>query len=271
MSELPIGHYWRRRPLEGLPDFEESYWGTVRDPDGTIRVRSEERSRVLEDVSAELSFVNSLPGGRLLDVGCGRGFFLSALGPQWERYGVEVSKIGAESARSFASVHLGELKDAAFPTGYFDAVMCYHVIEHVADPEPFFTEIRRVLRPGGDLVLCTPDFDSGCARRFGERYRMLHDRTHTTLFTLDSLRRFVRDHGFSIEHVDFPFFQTRWFTEENLKRLFDTSLVSPPFYGNLMSFYCRRLPDTSTRLAEIATAASVASESDASGIAAAAE
>ena len=271
MNELPIGTYWKRRPLEGQPEFEENYWGTVRDPDGVIRVRSEERERVLEDVSAELSFFNSLPGGRLLDVGCGRGFFLSALGPQWERHGVEVSSVGAESARAFAKVHLGELKDAAYPDAYFDAVMCHHVIEHVPDPQAFFTEIRRVLRPGGDLVLATPDFDSGCARRFGERYRLLHDRTHTSLFTLDSLRRFVRDHGFAIERVDFPFFQTRWFTEENLKRLFDTSLISPPFYGNFMSFYCRRLPDAAVRVAEIAAAVSLVGEADHHGIAAAAE
>lgn len=56
-----------------------------------------------------------------------------------------------------------------------------------------------------------------------------------------------------------------------MKRLFDTSLISPPFYGNFMSFYCRRLPDASVRVAEIAAAVSLASEAGHTSIATAAE
>jgi hypothetical protein len=93
----------------------------------------------------------------------------------------------------------------------------------------------------GLFILATPNFDSGCARRFGERYRLLHDKTHITLFSDDSMRRFLRDHGFRIERSDYPYFETPYFTEENLRRLMDTEQVSPPFYGNFMTFYCRKM------------------------------
>ena len=60
----------------------------------------------------------------------------------------------------------------------------------------------------------------------------------------DSMHRFLRDHGFVIDRVEYPFFETRHFTLENLARLFDTSKISPPFYGNFMTFYCHKPVDT---------------------------
>ena len=93
------------------------------------------------------------------------------------------------------------------------------------------------------LILGTPDFDSGAARRWGARYRLVHDPTHISLFTNDSMHRFLRDHGFDIEYVDYPYFETRYFTSENLARQLDaTSEVSPPFYGSFMTFYSRKRP-----------------------------
>ena len=97
----------------------------------------------------------------------------------------------------------------------------------------------KILKKGGIILLGTPDFDSGCARLFGNNYRLLNDPTHISLFSNDSMHRFLRDHGFTIDYVEYPFFNTRHFTEDNLKALFNTSKVSPPFYGNFMTFYCQ--------------------------------
>jgi SAM-dependent methyltransferase len=232
--------YFTRRTPKRAPDYETAYWGTVVDPDGNVRDRLMERQKHLDDVREELDYLNQLPPGRILDVGCGLGYLLSGLGPGWERHGVEVSRFAADHARQYGTIHVGELADASYPDAYFDAVVMHHVIEHVANPDAVILEARRVLRPGGVLVLGTPDFDSGCARRFGENYRLLHDDTHISLFTNDSMHRFLRDHGFEIDRVGYPFFETRYFTAENLLRLFDTTKVSPPFYGNFMTFYCRR-------------------------------
>jgi SAM-dependent methyltransferase len=118
-------------------------------------------------------------------------------------------------------------------------VMCYHVIEHVADPIEFIGDIRRVLRPGGWLILGTPDFASPCAKRFGDNYRMLHDPTHCSLFTLESMHRLLRDRGFTIQDVCFPF-PERYATAETFARWNDTGSVSPPWPGNWMTFYCQR-------------------------------
>ena len=218
--------------------YEDQYWGEVVDPDGVRRTRRTEREVYLSDVRAEVGHIAELTPGRILDVGCGLGWLLSAVDPRWQRHGLEVSRTAADHASKFATLHVGPLVSAPYDDDFFDVVVMHHVIEHLDDPEGDMAVVRRVLRPGGTLIIGTVDFDSGCARRFGTRYRLLHDETHVSLFSNDSMHRFLRDLGFAIQSVDYPYFHTRHFTRENLERLFDTERVSPPFYGNVMTFYC---------------------------------
>lgn len=234
------GAYYASIPARKT-SYEEDYWGEIVDPDGKRRDRSAEREMHLADISTELAFIDSLPGGRVLDIGCGLGWLLSALGGKWEKHGIELSAYAAERAGQYAEVFTGPLLDFAFEADSFDLVVMHHVIEHMEDPVANIKMVREFLKPGGKIVLGTPDFDCGCARRFGLNYRLLNDPTHVSLFSSDSLHRFFRDHGFAIDKVDCPYFETRHFTLENLQRLFDTDHVSPPFYGNFMTFYCERL------------------------------
>lgn len=236
--------YFTRRESTVALDYEAAYWGTVTDPDGNVRDRSKERDQFVGDVTEELAWIHSQrhphSSGRILDVGCGLGFLLSAIEGDWDRHGVEVSKYAAAQAAPWGRIHQGELRSAGYPAGHFDVVVMHHVIEHMADPIAEMREVMRVLKPGGALLLGTPDFDSGCARRFGHNYRLLHDATHISLFSNESMHRFLRDMGLVIDRVSYPFFETRHFTKENLLRLLDTDAVSPPFYGNFMTFYCRK-------------------------------
>lgn len=242
--------YFVRRNMPADASYEESYWGVITDPDGKVRDRREERERYVQDIATELAFINALPAGRMLDVGCGLGFLLSGVADEWERHGVEVSAFAAGHAARYGQIHQGLLEEAGYPDRHFDLVVIYHVIEHVADPLALLKEIRRILKPCGWLILGTPDFDSGAARRYGANYRLLHDVTHISLFSNESMHRFLRDHGFRIEQVDYPYFATRYFNRDSLLALLDTSKVSPPFYGNFMTFYCQReaLPELKERV-----------------------
>jgi CMP-N,N'-diacetyllegionaminic acid synthase len=239
LTAAPHAYFTRREPT-GSPDYEGAYWGTITDPDGKTRDRTAECQQHLDDLASELAFIRSLRPGRFLDIGCGLGFLLSGIPEGWEKHGVEVSGFAAERARSHGTIHHGDLASAHYPSGHFDLVVMHHVIEHVDDPSQLMREALRVLKPGGKLVLGTPDFDGAMARRFGENYRLLHDPTHVSLFSNESMHRFLRDHGLVIDHADYPFFETRHFTTENLQRLFDTSQKSPAFYGSFMTFYCTK-------------------------------
>ncbi len=134
-------------------------------------------------------------------------------------------------------IHNGTLDDYR-GTADFDVVVMNHVIEHIPEPIAALKRIHKLLKPGGALILGTPDFDSGAARRYGSRFRLLHDPTHVSLFSLDSMHRCLRDHGFKVKRVEYPFFDTPWFTKEALLRMLDDSTISPPFYGSAMTFLC---------------------------------
>lgn len=234
------GHYFVAVPAGASAGDADTYWTQATDPDGKVRDRFAERDIYLADMAGELAFIAGLTPGRVLDIGCGPGWLLSAIDPAWQRFGVEPSAPAARLAAEHAAITTGTLDDTDYGDGAFDLIVMYHVIEHMADPVDALQRVMSLLKPGGRLLLGTPDFDSGCARLFGAQYRLLHDPTHISLFSNDSMHRLLRDTGLHIDTVDFPYFETRWFTEENLQRLFDTTTVSPPFYGNFMTFYCSR-------------------------------
>ena len=97
--------------------------------------------------------------GRVLDVGCAAGFFLEAARQAgWEVAGVEHSPFSSEEARQHGlDVFTGTLKDAAYPDGHFDAVTFFGVIGHVNDPSGNVREACRALKPGGMILLHTPN------------------------------------------------------------------------------------------------------------------
>jgi SAM-dependent methyltransferase len=239
-KKLNYETYYNHREIDRNHGFEEEYWKETKDPDGLTRFIGDEREHKRELASKELEFINTLTPGSILDVGCGTGAIIEGVDNKWKKYGLEVSKYAADEAKKYCDMYVGELKEAKYKDNSFDVVILFHVIEHLEDPLDVLIEIHRILKVGGWLIIGTPNFDGACARRFGSNFRMLHDPTHTSLFSDESLQRMISDHGFVVDRTEFEYFDTKYFTESNLKRLFTTELISPPFYGNIMTKYCQK-------------------------------
>jgi len=236
-GDYPWEKYYWRRPRVVAFQFESDYWGKATDPDGKERKLLEERDRKVEDQKEEISFINSLKPGKILDVGCGPGFTLSGIDDRWQKHGTEISRKAASYAKKNGTIFLGELPAAGYRSDFFDVVLMEHVLRYVEEPIAYIREVKRILRGGGSFIVVEVDYDSGCARRFKGKYRMLHDEGSINLFTSFSLVKLLEDMNFTILKVEYPFFETRWFTKENLLRLFDTGKTSPPFWGNFVSVY----------------------------------
>lgn len=231
---------------------EELYSESNRvDPDGVLRyMESEiERNRRIANLnylSKNITEILNVNKFNLLDLGCGYSpasclegvdNYLGVdvvLSKYYDSYGVNSHKIKREESNIENYIENNNID-------FYNVILLYHVIEHLENP--FFT-IKTVydkMEKGSLLIIGTPDFDSPIARRYGNKFRFLHDQTHISLFSLDSLKRMVRDIGFSIRHSEFPYFETEYFTQDNLlKVLKDKNEIdnSPPFYGSKMTIFC---------------------------------
>jgi ubiquinone/menaquinone biosynthesis C-methylase UbiE len=141
-------------------------------------------------------FVSSLgPVGAALDLGCGDGRLTAEL-EAGELTAADVSAVALSRARRrVARARLVELEPDAplpLPDNAFDLVLCAETIEHVRDVQLFLSEVRRVLRPGGELALTTP-----ASRRIIRPEDPLSP--HLRRFTRSALARVLtRELGFEI-------------------------------------------------------------------------
>ena len=103
---------------------------------------------------------------RVLDVGCGRGVILGPLADRgFQVHGVEVSAEASRGVDPRAEIRIvSQLADAGYPDAFFDEVVIWHVLEHVADPKAMIEEARRILKPRGRLIVAVPNFSSAQAR-----------------------------------------------------------------------------------------------------------
>jgi 2-polyprenyl-3-methyl-5-hydroxy-6-metoxy-1,4-benzoquinol methylase len=154
---------------------------------------------MLEETRGKVNYLKNT-GGNILDVGCGSGKFLDlmkSLG--WKTTGVDFDEKAVLSAKlKGLDVHLGSLEEQHFPDNYFDTVTLSHVIEHVYDPPALLKECARILKSGGTIVICTPNFKSFGSRFFKYHWRGLEPPRHLHLFTPDSLRGLVEISGLEV-------------------------------------------------------------------------
>lgn len=227
-----------------ITQYEENFWESTIDPDGTVRHLLKERADKIKNwYGGDINYVNSLNPGKILDIGCGPGFFLSAINSHWEKYGVEISEFVSGYARQHfpdINVFTGEFSQAKYESNFFDVVYFYHVIEHVENPHEILKEIHRLLKTNGMLITGTPNIGSFCAKRFKGNYRLLGT-PHIVLWSRATLITLLEQNGFEPFKVRFPFFGTKYFTLSNLWRLINTKKISPPFYGNIMTMYARKV------------------------------
>ncbi len=141
--------------------------------------------------------------GKLLDIGCGFGFFLETAKQQkWEVTGVEITDTAVKACTSKGlRMHHGTLETAHFQDAVFDVIVLIETIEHVIEPEKLIKEIYRVLRPGGLVYLSTPNFNAINRYRLKEKYDVIQYPLHLTYFTPRTLKRFFEQNGFKTQKI----------------------------------------------------------------------
>jgi ubiquinone/menaquinone biosynthesis C-methylase UbiE len=121
---------------------------------GYERPRGEGYHRLIDDLEMDV-MLPLCRGKRVLEVGCGTGLILSRLAAEAsEAVGMDLSKGMLKSARERGlSVAVGSATQLPFPDDSFDIVCSFKVLAHVPDIRSALSEITRVTRPGGRMVL----------------------------------------------------------------------------------------------------------------------
>ena len=139
--------------------------------------------------------------GRLLEIGCSTGEFLRAAADYFEVCGVEADQHAARiAAAKGLDCRPGELAAAGLAPGSIDVAALYHVIEHLRDPRQELRELRRLLRPGGHLVIETPDIETIWFRLLGARWRQIIP-DHLLFFSRATLTRLLGEEGFTVTEI----------------------------------------------------------------------
>lgn len=167
------------------------------------------RARVLARVAAQIQSSKSM--GRILDVGCATGVFLSQYFPAtWERWGVDLSGIAAQQAAECGVyARQGNIRDVNFADNSFDVVTVLDAFYYFRSPQDELAEIRRVLKDDGLLALELPLATSRIWRNSsrigrllsGAREPLLLTSDHLFYFTPSTVERLLRRTGFSVSRI----------------------------------------------------------------------
>jgi SAM-dependent methyltransferase len=174
------------------------------------------------------AFIESLtPVSSLLDVGCGGGELLrAALARGWRAAGAEPMAEAAELARSRApgaDVRTGLSSQVGFAERSFDVVCAFHVLEHMPDTRAFLRELAGFARPGGLVVVETPNYASRLRRVRGEHWLHLRPLEHLVHFTPDTMRAALAGAGLRPLRVTTP----TWIVEEHTRDELAAELALP--------------------------------------------
>ena len=161
-----------------------SYFETTKYDDDANQLR-ENRRRL-----SMLSRLGIASGARVLDAGCATGDFLEAAG-DYEMWGVDISDEAVAIAqknnpRLAGRISAGGLEAAPFEPGFFDAVVLWDVIEHLWDPRAICERLVELTKPGGHIIISTPDIGALTARLFGRRWVFMTPPEHLGFFSKPS-------------------------------------------------------------------------------------
>ena len=151
-------------------------------------------------------------GARILDFGCSQGAFVATLSKRGYRnvVGYDLSEASVRNGRARWNIDLrsGPVVDfLAEYEGTFDVVHAADVLEHVVDPRAVLGDLRRVLRPDGQLVASVPNTRSLQVKLAGTRSPVIDPPHHLQYYGPRSLERLVRSSGFDVTRIVTEFWQ----------------------------------------------------------------
>lgn len=151
-----------------------------------------------------------IKNGVLLDIGCGKGFFLEYMNKFYSVVGTDISKYAVLASKELLDnlpLFVADAMHLCFKNEMFDIVTAFDIIEHVRDPEKILKECYHVLKPNGYMVLTTPNMDSIGRKLKKDKWFGHRDRTHVSLLYPNEWIKLIEENGFQVKNI---FFDGLW-------------------------------------------------------------
>lgn len=141
---------------------------------------------------------------RLIDVGCGIGYFLEVAKRRgWEVYGTEFTEEAVQICEAKGvSMHLGVLNPSNYQPESFDVITSFEVIEHINNPREELGHFNRILRKGGLVYCTTPNFNAVERHMLKADWNVLGYPEHLSYYTPSTLKRVFKESGFKAQKVE---------------------------------------------------------------------
>jgi SAM-dependent methyltransferase len=177
--------------------------GRNRLPQPLRRIADRERLRLLGPLPT---------AARVIEVGAGRGRLIAALRAKGhDAVGIEPASASSREAISRGlPVERLALEDADFPTGEADALVLWHVLEHLEDPHAALEQVRGWVKADGRLVVALPNLGGLQARIGGDRWFHQDVPRHRTHFTVPGLKLLLRRSGFAPTRTEHLIIEQNW-------------------------------------------------------------
>ena len=170
--------------------------------DDVLSLTSTEMKKRLNQENHRLRFFRKFKKrGKILDIGCGRGYFLLACRQAgYEVEGIDISSAAADyvSSELKIPVHLGEVDNLKLSAESYDVITLWHSLEHTSDPNSYIQMAHLWLKENGILVIDVPNHEGYDARKAWSKWPQWDLPFHFHHFTPRSLAKLLEKHRFEI-------------------------------------------------------------------------
>jgi len=145
--------------------------------------------------------------GKLLDIGCGAGFFIACLRRYgWDVSGIDISEWATEFARKKLELNVfaGTVEDIQY-NEKFDIITMYHILEHLPNPIESLKKVSEIIADGGVLIIKGPNLSSFDRVWHGKNWYGYSDKSHLYYFTPNIYQMILEKAGFSVQNVQFQY------------------------------------------------------------------
>ncbi len=194
------------------------------------------RNYMLKSKQKTVEKISGKKSGELLDIGTGTGYFINQMKTGgWTVTGIEQD----EDARNFGKSNFGlnvfdKDKLFEFEENSFDVVTMWHVLEHIHRYNEYLTQIKKILKPGGKLIIAVPNYTSYDAKHYQKYWAAYDLPIHLWHFSPNSIKLLLSKYDFNLikkKGMSFDSFYVSILSEKYKKS--SLGLIKGVFFGGI--------------------------------------